>query len=58
MSETVPSYATIGLRLWAASKAPHGPGHDCLICADTRAYLDEPRVPSIPAPKQRMERSA
>jgi hypothetical protein len=40
---SVHNYATVGMRLWAARKAPHGPEHDCLTCADTREYFgDEP----------------
>lgn len=52
----VDSYATRGLRLWAAGQYPHGPSHDCLICVDTRAYLA--RTEPLTASNQRQERSA
>ena len=39
---SVQSYASIGLRLWAEGKYPHGLVCPCLICADTRAYTGWP----------------
>ena len=43
-SDAVHSYCLDGLRLWAERAAPHGPLHDCCICADTRAYLGWPAL--------------
>ena len=58
--ETVESYATRGLRLWADPSSGHG--HKCpdLICADTREYLGmAARVPQIaPTPAGRQERAS
>ena len=42
---TVQSYASVGLRLWAEHKRPHGVFCPCLICGDTRAYLDIRNAP-------------
>ena len=47
-SDAVHSYASEGLRLWAAGTRPHGLVCPCLICADTRAYTGWPvLIPNI-----------
>lgn len=62
-SDTVHSYCLDGLRLWAERKDPHGPLHDCCICADTRAYLGWPALMRnirdvMVTPVQREERAS
>lgn len=58
--ETVPTYATLGLRLWAYPSSGHGHKCPCLICGDTREYLGmAARVPQIaPKPARRQERAS
>lgn len=58
--ETVPTYATRGLRLWAEFNGKHGHKCPCLICGDTREYLGmAARVPQIaPTPAGRQERAS
>lgn len=45
---SVTSYATDGLRLWAAPLNRHGRLCPCLICGDTRKYLGLPAL--VPDP--------
>lgn len=59
----VHSYCLDGLKLWAERKDPHGPLHDCCVCADTRAYLGWPALAPyinrvMVEPTQRKERPA
>lgn len=43
-AETVESYATQGLRLWATGKDGHDSICPCLICSDVRKYLGWPEL--------------
>jgi hypothetical protein len=57
---TVTSYASEGLRLWAAGKYPHSPTScGCLYCSDARAFLGRPPlVVAVLRTAQREERAA
>ena len=58
-SAVVPSYASRGLRLWATFNSRHGRDCPCLICADTRVFLERaPLIPSITSAQQAAERRA
>lgn len=45
----------IGYRQWWPHPAPHGPEHDCLLCAEARRDLG--RVPVVPLLARRSMRN-
>lgn len=58
--QKVKSYALTGHQMWQRGDYPHGPQHDCIRCADVRAYLGITPLRGLPVPmlRQREERAS